>query len=62
MEGTSLIEGRKATKSTPSGKQDVLRWILSFGDQAKIIDPPELIEGVNKANSDNRTCLPNSIE
>jgi proteasome accessory factor B len=25
-----------------SGKQDVLRWVLSFADQAEILDPPEL--------------------
>jgi predicted DNA-binding transcriptional regulator YafY len=27
-----------------SGKHDILRWVLSFADQARIIDPPQLRE------------------
>lgn len=42
----SIIEHKDGSLTltlTSSGKQDVLHWILSFGDQAKITDPPELI-------------------
>lgn len=41
---TEQEDGSLALYMRTSGKQDVLRWVLSFADQAKIIDPPELIE------------------
>jgi predicted DNA-binding transcriptional regulator YafY len=39
---TEHEDGSLTLKMETSGKQDVLRWILSFADQAEILDPPEL--------------------
>jgi len=44
QEVTEHPDGRLSLTMKTSGKQDVLRWILSFGDQAKILHPPELVE------------------
>jgi predicted DNA-binding transcriptional regulator YafY len=41
---TEQEDGSLSLYMRTSGKQDVLRWVLSFTDQAKIIDPPELSE------------------
>ena len=41
---TEHEDGSLTLSMETSGKQDVLRWILSFGSEAKIAAPPELIE------------------
>ncbi|MDZ7794732.1 MAG: WYL domain-containing transcriptional regulator [Spirochaetia bacterium] len=44
QEITEQQDGSLSLTMETSGKADVLRWVLSFGDQAKITNPPELIE------------------
>lgn len=41
-------DGSITLQMVTSGKDDVLRWVLSFGEQAQITDPPELRQEIKE--------------
>jgi proteasome accessory factor B len=43
---TENEDGSLTLQMETSGKQDLLRWVLSFGIEAEILDPPELREEI----------------
>ena len=44
----SLKDGRVVLSMKVAGLMDVVRWVLSYGDGAKALEPPELVDQVRR--------------